>query len=52
MKHGIEQPAAFGLGRRELRFQSVAKGHQLIHLGDDAVLLGEGRKGTRILMAI
>lgn len=47
VKHGIEQSAAFGLGRRELRFQSVAKGHQLIHLGYDAILFGEGWKGDQ-----
>ena len=31
-----------GLGGGELGFQAVAEGHQLIHFGDDAVLLGEG----------
>ena len=45
MERGFEEPAADGLAGSELRFQPVAQGHQLIDLGDDAVLLGEGRKG-------
>jgi hypothetical protein len=33
------------LGGGELGFEAVAEGHQLVDLGDDAVLLGEGRGG-------
>jgi hypothetical protein len=38
------QPVARRLPRRR---QLVAKRHQLIHLGDDAVLFGRGREGKR-----
>ena len=50
MEDGFEEAAAFGLGGGELRFQPVAQGHQFIHLGDDAVLFGEGWKwnGERV----
>jgi hypothetical protein len=41
VKDRFEQAAAFGLSGSELRFQPVAQGHQLVHLGDDAVLLSE-----------
>src|SRR5689334_9383919 len=47
MQHRIEKAAAFGLGSGELRFQTVAQRHQLVHLGDDAALLDERRKGNR-----
>ena len=43
VEEGFEQAAAFGLGGGELLFQPVAEGHQFVHLGDDAVLLGFGR---------
>ncbi len=42
VQRSFEEAAAFGLGSSELRFQLVAEGHQLIHLGDDAMLFGEG----------
>jgi hypothetical protein len=38
---GFEQAVAFSSGDSELRFQPVAQHHQLVHLGDNAVLLGE-----------
>lgn len=44
MQNGFEKAAAFGLGAGELRFQSVAEGHQIIDFGDDALLFGEGRE--------
>ena len=44
-QHGCEQAAAVGLGGDELGLQLVAQGHQLINLGDDAVLFGERGKG-------
>jgi hypothetical protein len=48
VQHCFEQPAAFGLGGRELGFQSVAYRHQFVHLGDNAVLFGErGESGLR-----
>ena len=37
----IEQPAASGAASGEGRLQPVAKCHQLIELGDDAMLFGE-----------
>ena len=43
MENGFKQAAGFGLPRGELRLQLIAQGHQLIDLGDDAVLLGERR---------
>src|SRR5688572_19480211 len=45
VEDGFEQAAAFGPGGGELPFQPVAQGHQLVHLGDDAALLGQGRDG-------
>jgi hypothetical protein len=33
-----------GAGGDELRLPLVHEGHQLVHLGDDAALFGEGRK--------
>ena len=36
---------------RPRRLQPVAQRHQLIDLGDDAVLLGEGRKGKAATIA-
>lgn len=43
MEDGLQEPAAFGLGGGEVRLQTVAQPHQLVHLGDDAALFGEGR---------
>ena len=43
MEDGFQQAVGFGLGDRELLFQPVAEGHQFVHLGDDAVLFGQGR---------
>lgn len=42
-----------GLGAAEGRFEAVAKGHELVNLGDDAGLFGEGGKsmGARIRSA-
>lgn len=34
----FEEMAAFGLAGSELRFESVAKGQQFVHFGDDALL--------------
>lgn len=45
MQERFEEAPAFGLGSGYLRFQSVAQGHQLFHLGNDAALFGEGREG-------
>ena len=45
MQQRIEQPTARILTGGQARFQTVAKGHQFIDLGDDAVLFGEGWKG-------
>ena len=33
------------LGGGEADFELVAEGHQLVHLGNDAVLFGEGWDG-------
>jgi hypothetical protein len=38
---GIHQVGARGLGVGDVRFELVAERHQLIHLGNDAFLLGE-----------
>ena len=40
--HRLQQPPALLIGLAELLLQLVAEGHQFIHLGDDAVLFGEG----------
>ena len=45
MQHGFEQAAAVGSGGGELGLQLVADGHQLIDLGDDTALFGEGWDG-------
>jgi len=45
MQHRLQQAAGFGLRRTQAGFQLVAKSHQLIDLGDDALLLGEWGKG-------
>ena len=37
-----DQPIAPALALRLRRLQPIAQRHQLVHLGDDAVLLGEG----------
>ena len=39
------QSVGVGLLLGQLRFELVAEGHQLVHLGDDPLLLGEGREG-------
>ena len=44
MQHRLQQAGGLDLRGGEARFQLVAQGHQLIDLGDDAVLFGEGRK--------
>ena len=44
MKRCADEPASLRLALRLRRRQPVANGHQLVHLGDDAALLGEGRK--------
>jgi hypothetical protein len=36
MQDGFKQSAAFGLGSRELRFQTIAQFYQALHLPDDA----------------
>ena len=41
----LQQPPALLIGLVELLLQLVAEGHQFIHLGDDAVLFGEGGGG-------
>jgi hypothetical protein len=41
----LQQPPALLIGLVELLLQLVAEGHQFIHLGDDAVLFGEGWEG-------
>ncbi len=41
----VKQTAAGVVAGGEARLQPVAKRHQFINLGDDAVLLGEGWEG-------
>jgi hypothetical protein len=41
-KHRFQQAAAVGFGGGDMGFQLVAQRHQLIDLGNDAVLFGEG----------
>ena len=48
-QHSLQQPPPLLIGLAELLLQLVAEGHQFIHLGDDAVLLGEGWEGISIL---
>ena len=43
---GRHQPVAALLPLRFRRLQLVAQSHQFVHLGDDAVLLGERREGN------
>jgi hypothetical protein len=43
VQHGFKQTTAFGLGGGELPFQPITQRHQLVHLGDDAVLLIRSR---------
>jgi len=43
VKKRFEQAAAFGLGRLDLRLEPIAQRHQFVKLGDDTLLLGEGR---------
>ena len=43
--YGVEQVGGGGAGRGELRFQCVHQGHQLVHLGHDPALFGEGWDG-------
>ena len=49
-QHGLEQAVAIGLGLGELGLQLVADRHQLVDLGDDALLFGKGRdwKGSTL----
>ena len=42
MEDGVDKAAACVVGGSEALFQPVAKGHQLIDLGDDSVLFCEG----------
>jgi hypothetical protein len=44
-QHRLQQPPALLTGLVELLLQLVAEGHQFVHLGDDAVLFGEGWEG-------
>jgi hypothetical protein len=44
-KEGVEQTGAGAIGSAEARLKLVARRHQLIDLGDDAVLLGNRREG-------
>ena len=46
VQDGFEQSAALGPGDAELRFELIANGHQLVHLGHDTVLFGQRRKGN------
>ena len=41
VEDGFEEASGFGLGGGELGFEAVAEGHQLVDLGDDAVLFGD-----------
>jgi hypothetical protein len=43
MKQGVEQATARLVTSAKARLQPVAERHQLIDLGDDAVLLGQWR---------
>lgn len=43
VEDGFEEAAAFSLGGGELRFQPVAEGHQFFNLGNNVLLLSEGR---------
>jgi hypothetical protein len=47
VEDGFEDAAGFGLGGGELGFEPVAEGQQLVDLGEDAVLFGEGWRGMR-----
>jgi len=44
-QHRLQQPPALLIGLAELLLQLVAEGHQFVHIGDDAVLFGEGWEG-------
>ena len=52
MKDGVEQAAAGGVSVVEARLHPVAQGHQLIDLGDNAVLLGEGSLAMASMAAL
>ena len=52
MEHGFKKSTAFGVGGGELRVELVAEGHQLIDLGDDALLFGEGWESKNKLVNI
>ena len=43
MQHRLQQAGGLGLRGGETGLQLIAQGHQLIDLGDDPVLFGEGR---------
>src|SRR6266540_579044 len=42
----VQQATARVVARGQAGLELVAERHQLVHLGDDAALLGEGRKGN------
>src|SRR5439155_24304288 len=46
-ENGLEEAAAFGSRDLDLRFESVADGHELVDLGDDAILLSDWREANR-----
>jgi hypothetical protein len=44
---GFQQPLAEGAGLGKLRFEPIDELHELLHLRDNAALLGEGRDRNR-----
>ena len=49
MSEAVGEIQLGGLGGSENGFELVAKGHQLIDFGDDAVLFGEGWEREQIV---
>ena len=47
--HGIEEGGLLGGGGGDLLVEGVTEGHQLVDLGDNALLLGERREGDQCL---
>ena len=47
MQKGFEETMAGAICGTDASFHPIAEGHELIDLGNDAVLFGEGRDGNR-----
>ena len=52
VQQGFEEALAGGGGGGKAGLQQIAEGHQLIYLGDDSMLLGEGRNANRLLFIV